>query len=110
MSPLDERLKQQGFDRIGRIDAVGRRSLWLKVNLRPAPLTYVYNDDVESIELRAGREGDDVKAKFDRSNMSKEAFDMLVDALTTARFAAEWEDPNGNALFTAEERREAGSE
>lgn len=82
MNDLDRRLKAEGFDRIGRIDAVGRRSLWMRVN-------------DGTIVLRAGREGEDSTVTITDDNP---IFCELYHVLTDARFAAEWEDPRGMAL------------
>ncbi|HKP06807.1 MAG TPA: hypothetical protein VJU58_06100 [Microbacterium sp.] len=78
----DRSLARQGFHRIGRIDAVGRRSLWLR-------------EERDAIELRAGREGDDAAVRITRDHP---LFRELKDVLSAARFAAEWEDPRGFAL------------
>lgn len=73
----------RGYDRIGRIDATGRRSLWLREN---------GND---SFDLRAGREGEDQHVEVTRDNPQ---FDALYGVMAAARFAAEHEDANGLAL------------
>lgn len=69
----------RGFNRIGRIDAVGRRSLWLK-------------EENGAFELRAGREGDDAHVRVTAENPQ---FQDLENVMSAARFAAEWEDRNG---------------
>lgn len=94
LSELDADLKQQGFDRIGRIDAAGRRSLWLKVEYGPKGQEGVY-DTVDAFVLRAGREGDDIEVRVTRDNPQ---FRDLLEAVERARYAAEWEDPRGFAL------------
>jgi len=71
-----------GFLRIGRMDEVGRRSLWLKENSG-------------SFELRAGREGEDAHVVVDKTNP---LFGRLHDVLSAARFAAEYEEGHGMAL------------
>ncbi len=101
-----------GFERIGRIDAVGRRSLWLK-------------EESGAFELRAGREGDDAHVRIEQAGhdapgereavlkrspplrnppnpvvikLSPSRFGVLNDVMTRARLAAEWEQKNGFAL------------
>ncbi len=71
-----------GFQRIGRIDSVGRRSLWLK-------------EEPEAFELRAGRDGADAHVRIASDNPQ---FRELEDVVSTARFAAEWEDSRGFGL------------
>jgi len=107
--PVDVGLAKEGFHRIGRIDAVGRRSLWLR-------------EESHAIELRAGREGLDcsVRIQYDAAldglppirepracgqvqavhtiTMGNPAFFFLQSALSYARFAAEFETPRGDAL------------
>lgn len=72
-----------GFDRIGRIDSVGRRSLWMR---------HYQEGDISTIELRAGREGDDARVVIPRTS---ELAGEIHEVLLTARFAADWEDPRG---------------
>jgi hypothetical protein len=79
---LNRRLAALGFHRIGRIDAAGRRSLWLRV-------------ERDAFELRAGREGDDAVVRVTKDHP---LFLALVDVMGYARFAAEWEDPQGHGL------------
>lgn len=71
-----------GFVRIGRLDAAGRRSLWLK-------------EEPDAFELRAGRGGDDIHLRVTSDNP---LFHELYDAMTRARFAAEFEHDGGLAL------------
>ncbi len=71
-----------GFHRIGRLDAVGRRSLWLK-------------EEQGAFELRAGREGDDAHVRVTSENPQ---YEDLASAMGCARFAAEYEEANGLAL------------
>ncbi len=71
-----------GFHRIGRIDSAARRSLWLK-------------EEPQAFELRAGCEGGDIHIRVTSQNPQ---FSELADTLGMARFAAEWENPRGNAL------------
>jgi len=90
-----------GFVRIGRIDAVGRRSLWMRIT-EPENSDALRDDDGRKlrhergvIELRAGREGGDAQVTIPMdSPLSRD----LYDVLSTARYAAEWEDPTGFAL------------
>lgn len=85
-------------DQIGgdftRIGPAGRRSLWLRFNYEPS----VSGDDawiatpetVESIELRAGREGDDASIKIGRDNPQfAELLGVMCVAVTAAEFAEE---------------------
>ncbi len=84
--PLAERAGfLPGFDRIGRLDAVGRRSLWMR--FEPGPSA--------QLVLRAGREGDDLTVTICSDNP---LYLPIVDIMCAARFAAEWEDPTGRAL------------
>jgi hypothetical protein len=71
-----------GFTRIGRIDSVGRRSLWLR-------------EEAGALELRAGREGDDARVRITTDNPQ---FREIDDVMSTARFAAEWENSKGLTL------------
>ena len=71
-----------GFHRIGRIDDVGRRSLWLR-------------EEVGAVELRAGREGSDGSARITSEHP---LFREISSVLSCARFASEWEEPRGGAL------------
>jgi hypothetical protein len=80
--PLNAELAAAGFHRIGRIDAVGRRSLWLR-------------EEKDAIELRAGREGSDAAVRIAKAHP---LYNDLVSVFAAARFAAEWEDPQGHAL------------
>lgn len=86
---LDRRLKAEGFDRIGRIDATGRRSLWLGYERPPG------GGPPTAILLRAGREGDDAQARVPAASPLYEQLDAV---LSCARVAAEYEDPRGLAL------------
>jgi hypothetical protein len=79
---LDRALAAEGFHRIGRIDAVGRRSLWLR-------------EEQGAIELRAGREGDDARI---RVTSADPLYRDLERVLSCARFAAEYEQTDGMAL------------
>jgi len=71
-----------GFERIGRLDATGRRSLWLK-------------EGHDEFELRAGREGGDEHVRVTTDNPQ---FQDLHNAMACARFAAEYEHEHGYAL------------
>ncbi len=94
MLNLDRRLRAEGFDRIGRIDAVGRRSLWLKVHQHPGERPH-------AIELRAGREGDDSSVIIKELDFG---FRDLLDVMMSARFAAEWEQRTGYGLNLSDPR------
>ena len=91
---VDADLKEQGFDRIGRIDDAGRRSLWLKIEFGESGQEGRY-DTYDAFVLRAGREGDDIEVRVTRDNPQ---FRELLEAMERARYAAEWEDPRGSAL------------
>ena len=71
-----------GFQRIGRVDNLGQRSLWLR-------------EGGGGFELRAGRDGD-VHVAVDRTNPQ---FGPLYDVVSAARFAAEYEEAHGMTLF-----------
>lgn len=79
---VNRALAAQGFHRIGRQDAVGRRSLWLR-------------EEESAVELRAGREGDDASVRISKEHP---LYHDLVTVLGCARFAAEWEAEGGTAL------------
>ncbi len=102
------RVDEPGWVQIGLMCAAGRRSLWFRVSLRPAaPATdlkesqraalieanvdpdraTVSVEDVVSLELCAGREGDDAYVQFDNDGSQK--FYELWDVLCTAEFAGE---------------------
>jgi hypothetical protein len=74
------------WHRIGRIDSTGRRSLWIRET---------YGPDSSVIELRAGREGDDAYVRLTPENPQ---WGQLSQVLGCARFAAEYEDPDGMTL------------
>ncbi len=78
----DEELAREGFHRIGRIDAQGRRSLWLR-------------EEIDAIELRAGREGRDAHVRITSEHP---CYNELRCIMACARFAAEWEDDLGAGL------------
>jgi hypothetical protein len=80
-----ERSHIPGFDRIGRLDAVGRRSLWMR---------HYDEGDIPVIELRAGREGEDARVVIPRTTALAGEIHAVLWA---ARFAADWEDPRGCA-------------
>jgi hypothetical protein len=68
--------------RIGRQDSTGRRSLW-------------FRESKHCIELCSGREGDDAYVQIYRSNPQ---WAEIYAVLSSARFAAEHEDPDGMTL------------
>lgn len=78
----DDRQAEEGFTRIGRIDSVGRRSLWLKIEQS-------FGEMPAAIVLRAGREGDDAEVRIEQGDLSKEKFKLLLEALGRALYAAE---------------------
>lgn len=77
------RVAEPGWRRIGRIDAVGRRSLWIREH------------SFGAIELCAGREGDDAYVRITPENPQ---WRELSEVLGAARFAAEFEDRDGLTL------------
>lgn len=81
---MSNRYLEPGWQRIGRIDHTGRRSLWMRE----------YGND---IELCAGREGDDAYIRITNEQWP------LMALLEIARFAAEFEDPDGMTLDREEE-------
>lgn len=86
VKPFVERLA--GFLRIGRMDSSGRRSLWMRMHPGGGGVD-------PSIELLAGREGNDAAVTIRPDNPQYQA---ITDVISSARFAAEWEDHNGHAL------------
>lgn len=76
------RCSELGWRRIGRIDAAGKRSLWIR-------------EEHNSIELCAGRAGDDAYVRITSDDPQGVA---LSDVLTRARWAAELEDEDGRTL------------
>lgn len=85
---LNHHLAALGFHRIGRLDEVGRRSLWLREERGSATAA-------GAIELRAGREGDDAAVRITAENP---LYLQLSAVLDCARFAAEYEVEGGTAL------------
>jgi hypothetical protein len=79
---VDVELRARGYDRIGRLDAVGRRSLWMR-------------ETPDAVLLRAGREGADEVLAISAENPR---YEKIRSVLGAARFAAEWEDPMGDGL------------
>ena len=86
------RCAEPGWLRIGRIDSPRRRSLWIRDTRGAQP----------AIELCAGREGDDAYVKITPENPQ---WRELQHLLSCAKFAAEFEDPDGLTLA-----REAGED
>lgn len=74
------------WHRIGRIDSTGRRALWIRETYGPGSSV---------IELRAGRGGDDAYARLTPEDPQ---WGQLSQVLGCARFAAEYEDPDGLTL------------
>lgn len=77
------RYKEPGWKRIGRFDDVRRRSLWMRITY------YEGNEDrIKSIELCAGREGDDDYVRIERTNIQwKEIEEVLLTAYWCAELA-----------------------
>jgi len=73
-----------------RIGPDERRSLWSRVNPKPeaveSGMFIAGVDTVESIELCAGREGDDAYVRIDASNPQ---FRELLNIVTCAEYAVE---------------------
>lgn len=84
---MSNRYHDPGWRRIGRIDSVGRRSLWIRETWN--------SDGPVCIELCAGREGDDAYGRITPDNPQ---WAELEDVLSRARFAAENEDRDGLTL------------
>lgn len=87
------RFEEEGWVEIGKRCSAGRRSLWARWIYRREPTEeeqkigtrIVRLDDVEAVELCAGREGDDAFVRIDRTNPQ---FVELENLLSTAEFAA----------------------
>lgn len=78
------RCSEPGWIEIGKRCSADRRSLWARLNFKspPHPAT---NENIESIELCAGREGDDAYAIIHSDNPS---FAALLEVILTAQYAA----------------------
>lgn len=74
-----DHLTEDGWMRIGALDAVGRRSLWYR-RLPP----YDGETRVMTVELCAGREGDDAHVLITRDDLPAETLSALVDVLDRA--------------------------
>lgn len=74
------------WQKIGVTCSAGRRSMWLKVNRIDEDSGIDSPENTESIEICAGREGDDAYVKIDRTNPQ---FSDFFELFTTARFASE---------------------
>jgi hypothetical protein len=72
---LEKPYEPPGFVRVSPFDSVGRRALWLK-----------FDRETLTLEIRAGREGDDVHVSFRPGQVldGKTVFELL-DALERAR-------------------------
>lgn len=85
------RAEEPGWVKIGITCSAGRRSLWWRVNLRAGLLEEEINvveiKDIASIELCAGREGDDAYVRIENDG-GKQFYD-LWDVLSCAQFASE---------------------
>lgn len=77
--------EENGWVEIGKRCSAGRRSMWLKLKMFSNNAIIYSKDTVESIEVCAGREGDDSHIIITHDcNM----FDELLDLFTTAQYAA----------------------
>lgn len=74
------------WHRIGRINNTGQRSLWIRETYAPGS---------PAIELRAGKGGADAYVRLTPDNPQ---WQELRQVLVRARFAAEYEDPDGLTL------------
>lgn len=77
-----------------RVGPAGRRSLWCRINPKPgaeqsAGGFLAEPENVESINLCAGREGDDAELTIDASNPQ---FAAILDVILCAEYAAELAD------------------
>lgn len=77
------------WTRIG--DQRGRRSLWALLALKD-PDGLLTPDNIETIQLCAGREGDDAKVSIDRSTIEPAIWANLVEVITAAIYAVECND------------------
>lgn len=77
------RCTQAGWKKIGITCSSGRRSLWFKIDIEEDRDPYRSS----TIELCAGREGDDAYVKISREDFP--LFDELLDVLLTAEYAKE---------------------
>jgi hypothetical protein len=80
---IDRGLARDGFHRVGRLDAPGRRSLWIREEVGGA------------LEIVAGREGGDGFARVTRDDPS---YESIAGVMSCARFAAEFEDVDEDGL------------
>lgn len=87
------KLESHGWTRIGATDSTERRSVWMRLTYRDdAPrgrdgLPFVETSEtVAKIEIRAGREGDDLYAVFGPSNPQ---FAEILDVFLTARYVVQ---------------------
>jgi hypothetical protein len=80
------RCDESAWVKIGATCSAGRRSLWLRVNYKSdANPLVTLQDEVESFELCAGREGDDSYVKIAHDNPQ---FVDLLNVMLDARFAS----------------------
>lgn len=77
-------IEDAAWVRIGAWCSAHRRSAWMRVVM--TEVAPGCRPHIERLELRAGREGDDVVLIIDRSNPQ---FEALYDLFTTMRFAVE---------------------
>ncbi len=71
----------RSWTRIGRYDSALRRSTWARINETEGPHLYRTHEDVTSIELCSGREGDDAYVKITPDNP---AFAGIYDVIAYA--------------------------
>jgi hypothetical protein len=92
------RCEEPGWEEIGKQCSAGRRSLWLRINYTPEEIAEAEANlekgvstilatvgTVSSIELCAGREGDDDYVRIERTHP---LFAELLGVFLTALFAA----------------------
>lgn len=90
------RCQEDGWERIGAVDSSGRRSLWVRFTWEHDPPDQ--GDVPHTIELCAGREGDDVYLRLHDSMLDYKLFVTLFEVLGAAQYAAE---DGRNKLITA---------
>lgn len=79
-------ITEDGWERIGAVCSAGRRSVWMRLRRRDDALPHDCADNVEELELCAGREGDDEHLVIPRANP---LFAELLSVLLAARFAVQ---------------------
>jgi hypothetical protein len=86
-------LTSHGWTRIGATDSAERRSVWMRLTYRADALCGANglpledtSETVAKIEIRAGREGDDLFATFEPSNPQ---FSEILGVFLAARYAVQ---------------------